>query len=133
MLRAYGIISERAMKMKKKEIWRTLPLNYNEQQGIQGIIEEMAKNYPHIKTIIIYGSKARGDFAEDSDIDLLFINDTELSRSSKNQLIDAIYDHELKNDIVISAIFVSESAFNRGAGPFLSQAKREGIVLWSRE
>ena len=119
--------------MKKKEILRTLPLNYNEKQGIQGIIQEIAKNYPHITSIILYGSKARGDFAEDSDIDLLFISDTELPRSSKNQLIDAIYDHELRNDVVVSAIFISESAFNLEASPFLKQAKREGIILWLRE
>ncbi|MGA1794293.1 MAG: nucleotidyltransferase domain-containing protein [bacterium] len=105
----------------------------DEQQGIQGIIQEITKNYPHITSILLYGSKATGDFAEDSDIDLLFICDTEPSRSSKNQLIDAIYEHELRNDIVISAIFVSKSAFSREASTFVKHAKKEGIVLWLRE
>jgi predicted nucleotidyltransferase len=119
--------------MKKEEKLDTLPFNYNEHQGMQGIISEITKRYPHIKKIILYGSKARGDFAEDSDLDLLFVTDTQLSRSLKNQIIDVIYNHELKNDIVISAIFISEYTFNNKVSTFLRKVKREGIVLWWRE
>ena len=119
--------------MKKKEILHTVPLNYNEQQGVQGIIGEIKKRYPPVKRIILYGSKARGDFAEDSVIDLLFITDKEIPRSMKNQIIDAIYDHELRNDIVVSAIIISDSVFNNHGSTFLRDVKREGIVLWWRE
>jgi uncharacterized protein len=119
--------------MKKKEILHTVPLNYNENQGLHGIISEITKRYPPVKKIILYGSKARGDFAEDSDIDLLFITDKELSRSLKNKILDVIYNYELKNDIVISAIIMSESIFNNQVSTFLKKVKREGIVLWWRE
>lgn len=119
--------------MKRKERLHTVPLNYNEHQGVQGIIGEITKKYPPVKKIILYGSKARGDFAEDSDIDLIFITDKELSRSLKNQIFDIIYNHELKNDIVISAIIMGESIFNNQVSTFLRKVKREGIVLWWRE
>ena len=119
--------------MPKEEILRALPFNYNEQQGVHGIISEITQKYPLVKKIILYGSKARGDFSEASDIDLLFITEIELSRSLKNQLIDIIYNYELKNDIVISAIIMSESIFNNQVSTFLRKVKREGIVLWWRE
>ena len=119
--------------MKKKETLNAVSLNYNEQQGVQGIIGEIKKRYPPVKKIILYGSKARGDFEEDSDIDLLFITDKEIPRSLKNQIADVIYNHELKNDIVVSAIIVSESVYNNQCSIFLKDVKREGIVLWWRE
>jgi len=119
--------------MYKKSKVHALTLNYNEHQAIKGIINEISREYSHIKRIIIYGSKTRGDFSEDSDIDLLFITETELSRSLKYQILDRIYNYELKNDIVISALFITESDFNKKVNPFLRQVKKEGIILWWRE
>ena len=119
--------------MYKKAKVHTLPLNYNEHQAIKGIISEISQQSSHIKKIIIYGSKTRGDFSEDSDIDLLFITETELSRSLKYQILDRIYDYELKNDIGISALFISESDFDKKVNPFLRKVKKEGIILWWRE
>lgn len=107
-------------------------LNYNEQSALEGIIG-LAGGYPFIRKIILYGSKARGDFLEDSDMDLLFITETPVSRSVKNQMSDLIYDYELENDIVISAIFVSESEFEAKLSLFLMRVRKEGQVIWSRE
>ncbi len=117
-----------------KNITQELPLNYNEQRGIKGIIDELTKKYLYIiKKIILYGSKARGDFLEDSDIDLLFISESEVSRAAKSEMNDIIYDHELSNDIVVSAIFISESDFKNKINTFLMRVKKEGVIIWSRE
>lgn len=107
--------------------------NYNERLGINGIIGEVTEKYPFIKKIILYGSKARGDFYEESDIDLLFITDSPVSRSLKYEISDIIYNHELANDIVVSAILIPESEFTDKVNPFINKVKREGMVIWSRE
>lgn len=111
---------------------KTVSLNYNEQTALTGIIDEITANYPFIKKIIIYGSKARGDFIEESDIDLLFITDKDIPRTIKTQISDIIYNYELANDIVVSAIFIAESEFNEKVSLFLIKVKKEGIILWSR-
>lgn len=111
----------------------SIPLNYNEQTGLKGIIEELTKKYPFIKKIILYGSKARGDYLEESDIDLLFIIDYEVPHFSKMEISDIIYNHELANDIVVSAIFVTESEFSKSISLFLRKVKEEGIIIWSKE
>lgn len=111
----------------------TISLNYNEQVGLKGIIDEIVTKYPFIKKIILYGSKARGDFLEESDMDLLFITDGNIPRAMKAQISDVIYNHELANDIVVSAIFTSESEFDKRVSLFLMRVKKEGIILWSRE
>ncbi|MDI6891317.1 MAG: nucleotidyltransferase domain-containing protein [Thermodesulfovibrionales bacterium] len=110
-----------------------IPLNYNEQTGLKGIIEELTGKYPFIKKIILYGSKARGDYMEESDIDLLFITANDIPRLFKMEMSDVIYNHELANDIVVSAIFVSESEFSESVSLFFRKVKKEGIIIWSRE
>jgi predicted nucleotidyltransferase len=110
-----------------------IPLNYNEQTGLKGIIEELTGKYPFIKRIILYGSKARGGYTEESDLDLLFITSKDIPRSFKMEMSDIIYNHELANDIVVSSIFVSESEFSKSVSIFLRKVKKEGIIIWSRE
>ncbi|HBI23354.1 MAG TPA: hypothetical protein DDX84_03915 [Nitrospiraceae bacterium] len=46
-------------------------LNYNELQGFKGAINELACRYSFIDQVILYGSKARGESIEESDIDIL--------------------------------------------------------------
>lgn len=116
-----------------KNITEGLPLHHNEQLGLKGIINELTVKYPFIRKVILYGSKARGDFLEDSDIDLLFITEGDVPRSTKLQMSDIIYNHELSNDIVVSAIFISESDFKNKINTFLMRVKKEGLVIWSRE
>ena len=110
-----------------------IPLNYNEQRALKGILEELTSRFPFIKKIILYGSKARGDFIEDSDIDLLFIVEGDVPRSTKMQMNDAIYNYELSHDVVISAIFISEKDFRDKVNTFLMMVRKEGIVIWLRE
>lgn len=111
----------------------TVSLNYNEQVGLKGLVKELTEKYSFIKSIMLYGSKARGDFLEESDIDLLFIADGNIPRSIRDEMSDIIYNHELANDIVVSAIFISESEFKNKLSLFLRKIRKEGIVLWSRE
>jgi predicted nucleotidyltransferase len=111
----------------------TLFLSYNEQIGLNGLVKELTEKYSSIKTIMLYGSKARGDFLEESDIDLLFIADANIPWSMKGEMSDIIYNHELANDIVVSAIFISESEFKNKVSLFLMKVRKEGVALWSRE
>ena len=53
------------------EILDKINLNYNELQGLNGAINELTNRYPFIEQVILYGSKARGESIEESDIDIL--------------------------------------------------------------
>jgi predicted nucleotidyltransferase len=109
-----------------------VPFNYNEQLALEGLIDEVTPVY-HVKKIILYGAKARGDFIEGSDIDLLFVTEVSLDRATKFQISDIIYKYELSNDVIISAIFISEPEFRDKLNIFLMKVKKEGVVIWSKE
>ena len=78
-----------------------------------GIIEEFKqklnqKNPGAILEVIIYGSKARDDAREDSDIDLLVITKNEDRRLTK-EIRDIGYELELENDVTLSIQIFSEN------------------------
>jgi predicted nucleotidyltransferase len=110
-----------------------IALHYHEQQGLQGIIRDLTERYPAIRAVVLYGSKARGDFAADSDLDLLFVVDGPVSRSERDQMFDLIGQHELAHDLVVSALFVPVSDYQEKVSVFLMRVRKEGVLLWSRE
>jgi uncharacterized protein len=81
--------------------------------------------------LILYGSQARGDAQEYSDIDVLvvlkkaFDYREEIERSSH-----FIADLSLEYDTVVSRAFISFQRFQEENSPFLLNVRREGIFLW---
>ncbi|MCF6149856.1 MAG: nucleotidyltransferase domain-containing protein [Candidatus Kuenenia sp.] len=119
--------------MEKTDVLNIFQLNYPERFGLRDIIVELTKNFPTIKKAILYGSKARGNFLENSDIDLLLITEGNISMQLKYQIFDIVYKHELLNDIVVSVILVSEADFENKLNTLFMKIRKEGIILWSSE
>ena len=69
----------------------------------------------HIKSVILYGSYARGDYTEDSDIDimiLLDISDIEIKKY-RHQLSGMTYDYNMDYDLDIKTIAKNEENFKK--------------------
>lgn len=104
--------------------------NYMEQY-----ISEIKKIYgSHLRQVILYGSYARGDFRQDSDIDimiLLDLSDVEL-KAYGQQLSYMTYDFNLDNDLDIKPIAKNEEHFKRWIAnyPFYANIHKEGVVLY---
>jgi uncharacterized protein len=83
----------------------------------------------HIKSIILFGSRARGDSHEDSDYDYLIVTDQK--DDSYYDIVDEISGKILLNDeSVISAFLIDEDSFqNNNYNPLFINIKREGIFV----
>jgi predicted nucleotidyltransferase len=83
-----------------------------------------------LESIVLYGSQARGDAKGDSDIDLLVILKKAVNPFQEiDRTGDFIADLCLDYDVVISRHFISSDKFQKQNSPFLSNVKREGILL----
>lgn len=86
-----------------------------------------------LRKIILYGSYARGDYTENSDIDLMILTtltDKEIERIEE-KIYDLAFDFLMDYGVDISVVIKNEARFNYwlGALPFYNNVQREGVVL----
>lgn len=80
--------------------------------------------------LILYGSQARGEAKQDSDIDILVVLKYGNNDESKYQkVINFISDLCLEYEVLISCVFISENQFKTDKSPLLINIYREGISL----
>ena len=106
---------------------RVLALQLNDlAKNVQSIFREKA-------TIILYGSYARGDNNESSDIDLMVLTDMSDQEivNVEDQVTDVAYDFELENGIPVSVNVKNKDHFQywKNTLPYYKNIDREGVVL----
>lgn len=83
-----------------------------------------------LQAMILYGSQARGDSHDASDIDILVVLDEMTSPYLEiDKTGDFIADLSLKHGIVVSRHFISTEKFHSDNNPFLSNIRKEGILV----
>ncbi len=85
----------------------------------------------HIKKVVLYGSYARGDFKEDSDIDIIILVDLEEFREYEDEVINFTYDFNLEQNTDIMPIVQSMDHFNywKNSYMFYHNISMEGVEL----
>lgn len=82
-----------------------------------------------LKNIVLYGSWARGDATEESDIDLLIVLEGKVIPGKEiDRMIDIITEINLKYDALIAVYPVSEENYSTINSPLLINVRREGIL-----
>jgi len=87
-------------------------------------------HWDRLQGIVLYGSEARGEAGEDSDIDLLVLlnGPVEFGKDLRTN-IDSLYDLQLEVIRPIHAMPVDVEAFRAGKYAVYRNAKKEGIFL----
>ena len=83
-------------------------------------------------TLVLYGSRARGEATSASDFDLLILVDGEVLPELGEQIDNALYDIELAYGVVISAIIFNRQRWNHPrykAMPLHQHIDRDGVLL----
>ena len=102
------------------------------------LIEELKQRLPadilkHIRRMIMYGSRARGDATEDSDLDLVALVDEktpELEQALDEIAYNLMWDHDFKP--IISLKVFDEERFRSAAAKGFSyyrNVEREGVTI----
>ncbi len=83
----------------------------------------------HLKKLILFGSKARGDDVKGSDYDVLLIFD-EISLGVKEDIRDLTGEMLYEYNAVFSAFpLTKEALYRKRYSPFIINAQREGVLL----
>lgn len=82
--------------------------------------------------LILYGSYARGDYRDDSDVDVLVLLDQEkITRTDEKRIKYPLYDIEFDTGTIISPLVFSKKDWEtrHRITPFYENVIREGQVL----
>jgi len=109
-----------------------MKINEKEKKALRDFVNELQKRFGDlILETKLFGSKARGESEEFSDIDV-FILVKNFDWDFRFKISEIANDISLKYDVLISDIvFSSEEMNNRviRATPFIQNIEREGIPL----
>jgi len=113
-------------------------LTPNERAGLAAFINCLHQDYgANLLRVILFGSKARGDFDDQSDLDVVVV--VRMSGEDYWQhwrrIVDMAWEVELAYSLVISSIIKNEHDYTKMCehrSLLARNIERDGIVLWTR-
>jgi len=102
-------------------------LTNNEKKALKELKKEVLKLYPEAK-LILFGSKVRGDFDEESDVDVLVVM-PELNFDKKEIIWDISNEINWKFDTNISLKVLKKEDLKKYNLSFYKEVKKEGILF----
>jgi predicted nucleotidyltransferase len=107
-----------------------MKLEENEERALKRLREELFARYPIID-LRLYGSKARGEGRQDSDLDVM-IELPGYDRVIVAEIDDIVYRINLEHDVFISALVFGKDELEEGPmseSPIYKVIQSEGVPI----
>lgn len=106
-------------------------LTDHEKAALADLVEELnASLGQRLQKVVLYGSKARGDFNEDSDLDVLVVLDKR-SIDALDKVSGCSSDIDIEYGLPLSVISLDIAALEQPS-LFTRNVRKDGIELWTR-
>jgi uncharacterized protein len=87
-----------------------------------------------LKKLILFGSYSRGDYNNESDIDLIaLVDETNPEEKFAEQIVDIMVDLSLKNDSILSIFMENDKNYEeeKSVIPLLKNIEKEGMEIYA--
>ncbi len=111
--------------------FESISLMKNESDAIWAAVR-MLKSKFSIAKVILFGSKARGDHDEHSDIDLLVVTSRLLHWKEEKAIVGALFDIGMEYDVIFSPLFTFSDEWENGIFtefPVYQEISQDGAVV----
>ena len=116
--------------MRKRSLRYLTP---NEREALDEFVRRLRAKYAdQVMLVRLFGSKARGDFEPESDVDVLVVVKSNDWRFSDDVTVE-VCDPNLEHNVVISPMVIGIDDYERMRGyraPFYQEVQRDGVDLW---
>lgn len=106
-------------------------LQAKEKNALLRMKKEISEKY-RLRWVKLFGSKARGDFEEESDLDVVIVLSDDMSWVIEKDIYEICFYAGLEYDTVISPVIYSEREINDKfirATPFYRVVEKEGVEI----
>jgi len=107
-------------------------LNKITDEVIQGVKNALGDR---LRSVILYGSYARGDYDDESDIDIMVLADVSGAEISKlEREVDLVSSYvSLENNLTVCAMLYDKSLFDEriAISPFYRNVVNDGVSLYA--
>lgn len=119
------------IQKKEGEIVTQVDIDYARDLFTKKVMEIMKE---HIIKIIMYGSCARGDYNQDSDIDIALLTDMDRLEVKRydSQLMDVVTDIAMNSDAIVQYVCLPIDEYNSKKEwyGYFKNIEKEGKVLY---
>jgi len=114
------------MEVKKKK-----SLEQREEKALEAVARTLKSQFP-VEEIILFGSKARGDYDVFSDIDILLVTAKPLHWREEKAIVETLFDIGMTHDVIFTPLFASKEEWQGGLFaqfPIYAEILRDGAVI----
>lgn len=108
-----------------------IPIAPEQLEALREIKQRLRERFD-IRTLILYGSVARGQAHEESDVDLLIVTARPLSRFERHEITDMVFEANLRYDTNFSTLVVDLKSWETGlisVLPVHDEIIRDGVQV----
>jgi predicted nucleotidyltransferase len=107
----------------------TTPLTDRQSEALNKIKRRVMARFP-VTDFLLYGSAARGEADEESDLDLLIVTSQPLARFERHEITDIVFDVNLQYDTNFSTLVVDQESWETGiisVLPLRDEIMKDGV------
>ena len=108
-----------------------LALAPNQYQALTELRRRLFDEFD-VEAIVMYGSVARGEADEESDLDLLVLTAKPFNRRARHKITDVVFEVNLRYDTNLSSLVIDRPCWETGAIsvlPLRDEILKDGIPL----
>lgn len=102
----------------------------NHSKVVPELVKQAVRHWDDGAELVLFGSRARGDWTEESDWDFLILLERENSEALKREIRDRLFEIELETDEVISSLIENKKDWAKhSVTPLFQNIEREGVTV----